>query len=97
MRVWEPLTSVELGGEDETEGMAGRIIPALGVLWQRLDASTKCLLYAEPLPMLPAASPKKAPEPARADQLGAKGEIRLIELLCESKRNPPPASILLTC
>lgn len=55
------------------------------------------LVCAEPLPTLPAASRENMSDPARADQLGAKGEIRLIELLRESERHPAPGSILLMC
>lgn len=40
---WEALMSVELGGDEEPEGMAGGIIPALGLFWQRLDASFSVL------------------------------------------------------
>ena len=48
MCVWEALTSVDLGGEEETEGMAGRIIPALGLFGQKLDASTRCWSVLSP-------------------------------------------------
>lgn len=36
-------TSVELGGDEEPEGKAGRIIPALGLFWQRLNPFSSVL------------------------------------------------------
>lgn len=50
VRVCEALASGDLRGEEETEGMAGRIIPALGVFWERLDASPKCWSVLSPFP-----------------------------------------------